>query len=98
MFYDGLQKYDSRQQIIASLLPQLSRTRSGVGGPEKTLPMSAADNTLLGNGLRKPSEANYVRALWAYTAQNPAVGEVTVCRQYLMESKPFLPLPWPPSG
>jgi hypothetical protein len=48
--------------------------------------------------LRTPSEADYVKALWAYTAQNPAVGELTVCREYLMESKPFLPLPWPPSG
>jgi hypothetical protein len=48
--------------------------------------------------LRTPSEADYVKALWAYTAQNPAVGEVIVCREYLMESKPFLPLPWPPSG
>jgi hypothetical protein len=48
--------------------------------------------------LRTPSEADYVKALWAYTAQNPAVGEVTVCREYLMESKPFLPVPWLPSG
>jgi hypothetical protein len=48
--------------------------------------------------LRTPSETDYVKALWAYTAQNSAVGEVTVLREYIMESKPFLPLPWPPSG
>jgi hypothetical protein len=48
--------------------------------------------------LRTPSEADYVKALWEYTAQNTTVGELTVCREYLMESKPFLLLPWPPSG
>ena len=48
--------------------------------------------------LRTPAESDYVQALWAYTAQNPAVGEVAVGREYLMQSKPFLPLQWPPSG
>jgi hypothetical protein len=45
--------------------------------------------------LRTPSEADYVKALWAYKEQNLAVGEVIVSREYLMERKPFLPLPWP---
>jgi hypothetical protein len=48
--------------------------------------------------LRTPVEADYVEALWAYTAPNPAVGEVAVGREYLMLKKPFLPLQWPPSG
>jgi hypothetical protein len=71
------------------------------GRPGETLPMSAAIITSRGMDcvfLHTPSEADYVKALWAYTANNPAVGEVIVCREYLMENKPFLPLPWPPSG
>jgi hypothetical protein len=48
--------------------------------------------------LRTTSEAEYVKALWAYTVQNTTVGEMTVRQKYLMDSKPFLPLPWRPSG
>ena len=62
--------------------------------PQRILPAWGMDCIFL----RTPREAEYVKSLWAYTAQNPAVGEVTLCREYLLESKPFFPLPWPPSG
>jgi hypothetical protein len=48
--------------------------------------------------LRTPAESDYVQALWAYTAQNPAMGEEAVGRDYLMVRRPFLPLQWPLSG
>jgi hypothetical protein len=44
--------------------------------------------------LRTPAELDYVQALWAYTAQNPAIGEEAVGREYLIARKPFLPLQW----
>jgi hypothetical protein len=48
--------------------------------------------------LRTPAESDYVQELWAYTAQNPAMGEEAVGIEYLILRWPFLLLQWPQSG
>jgi hypothetical protein len=62
--------------------------------PQRILPSWGMDCVYL----RTPAESDYVQALWAYTEQNPAIGEKAVGREYLMARKPLLPLQWPPSG
>jgi hypothetical protein len=62
--------------------------------PQRNLPSWGMDCIYL----RTPAESDYVQALWAYTAQNPAIGEEAVGSEYLMARKPFLTLQWPSSG
>jgi hypothetical protein len=48
--------------------------------------------------LREETENDYVHALAVLTAQNPPVPEGDVNLDFICQSRPLLPLRWPPSG